>query len=144
MKLNLPLDKEAERTFYRFWKHTSCLKTFLYPEWVVGAKALPGRQLTTTGMPWSHVPLAPPGVEYPRLQLDRWISFPVQFTEKFQYRGGFLRANILERIRTNVTIHHASIHYSKSVLLFYESIFTLNSGWRCRCLPSCKFKLIQK
>lgn len=34
---------------------TSCLKAFRKPLWLLGAKARPGTQLTTAGMPFSHV-----------------------------------------------------------------------------------------
>lgn len=60
---------------------TSCLKAFLNPDMGVGAKALPGTQLTTTGSPPSQVPLDLTDVTWPSLQLDRWASLPVQFTE---------------------------------------------------------------
>lgn len=34
---------------------TSCLKAFRKPLWLLGAKARPGTQLTTAGIPLSHV-----------------------------------------------------------------------------------------
>lgn len=60
---------------------TSCRKAFLNPVMAVGAKALPGTQLTTTGCPPGQVPL---DSSCPSLQLDRWASFPVQLTEYSQ------------------------------------------------------------
>ncbi|MEQ2176558.1 hypothetical protein GOODEAATRI_029155, partial [Goodea atripinnis] len=62
----------------------------------VGAKALPGTQLTTTGIPPAHVSLDNAKI-CPSLQLDKWASLPVQLTEKSQYVGFLLRANILDR-----------------------------------------------
>lgn len=64
-----------------FWDVTSCLKAFLKPVRLDGAKARPGTQLTTTGSPLSQVPLDLSDSTWPSLQLDRWASFPVQLTE---------------------------------------------------------------
>lgn len=60
---------------------TSSRKAFLNPVMDVAAKALPGTQLTTTGSPPSQVSLDFSAVAWPSLQLDKWASFPVQFTE---------------------------------------------------------------
>lgn len=65
----------------------------------VGANALPGTQLTTTGSPPAQVPLVFIVATWPSLQLDRWASLPVQLTAYSQYVYFFRRANILDRWR---------------------------------------------
>lgn len=60
---------------------TSCRKAFLNPVMSVGAKSLPGTQLTTTGNPLGQVPLDFSSTAWPSLQLDKCASLPVQLTE---------------------------------------------------------------
>lgn len=76
---DVPLPSASERPLQGLL--TSGLKAFLKPVRLLGAKALPGTQLTTTGRPPSQLPLDLSATSWPSRQLDRWASFPVQLTE---------------------------------------------------------------